>query len=61
MKDKINQDMSFIQTLKRILTIYNGGTPAPLPSQTVTNTTPQHNDSKETLAMKWEKILRESN
>jgi hypothetical protein len=53
--------MSFIQTLKRILTIYNGGTPAPLPSQTVTNTTPQHNDSKETLAMKWEKILRESN
>jgi hypothetical protein len=53
--------MSFIQTLKRILTLYKGDTPSPLPSQTVTNTTPQNNDSKEILAMKWEKILRDLN
>jgi hypothetical protein len=52
--------MSFIQTLRRILTILNGDTPPPLPAQTVTNSIPQHNDSKEILAMKWEKIARDN-
>lgn len=52
--------MSFRTTLARILTILNGGTP-PLPPVSVTRTNPETNDSKEILALKWEKIVRESN
>jgi hypothetical protein len=52
--------MSFIETLRRLLTILNGNT-APLPPFTVSNTDPKNNDSKEILAMKWEKIARDNN
>jgi hypothetical protein len=52
--------MSFRNTLSRILTILNGGTPPP-PPVNVTNTEPKTNDSNEILALKWEKILKESN
>jgi hypothetical protein len=52
--------MSFIQTLKRILTIYNGDTP-PNPPVIVTNVAPKNDDSKELLALKWEKIIKEIN
>jgi hypothetical protein len=51
--------MSFIQTLRRLLTILNGNT-APLPPFTVTTTEPKNNDSKEILALKWEKIARDN-
>lgn len=46
--------------MARILTILNGGTP-PNPPVIVTNTEPKNDDSKEILALKWEKILKESN
>lgn len=52
--------MSFVTTLARILTILNGGTP-PLPPVAVTRTNPETNDSKEILALKWEKIIKELN
>jgi ribosomal protein S2 len=52
--------MSFRDTLARILTILNGGTP-PNPPVTVTNTIPKNDDSKELLALKWEKIARDNN
>lgn len=48
--------MSFKQTLYRILLILRGETP-PEPPVTVSTTTPAHNDSKETLALKWEKKI----
>jgi hypothetical protein len=51
--------MSFIDTLRRLLTILNGNT-APLPPVVVTNTDPKTNDSKEILALKWEKIARDN-
>jgi hypothetical protein len=52
--------MSFKNTLARILTVLNGGTP-PNPPVLVTRSTPESNDSKELLALKWEKIVRENN
>jgi hypothetical protein len=52
--------MSFRNTLARILTILNGGTPPP-PPVNVTNTVPKNNDSREILALKWEKIVRDNN
>jgi hypothetical protein len=52
--------MSFRNTLARILTILTGGIP-PEPPVTVTNTIPENNDSKELLALKWEKIARDNN
>lgn len=52
--------MSFRDTLARILTILNGDTP-PNPPVTVTNIIPKNDDSKELLALKWEKIARDNN
>jgi hypothetical protein len=51
--------MSFRNTLARILTLLTGGTPTP-PPVNVTNTTPEPTDSRETLALKWEKILKDN-
>lgn len=51
--------MSFRDTLARILTILNGQTPTN-PSVAVTKTTPDTNDSKEILALKWEKQLKDN-
>lgn len=49
--------MSFRDTLARILDLLNGLTP-PEPKTFVTSTLPKEKDSKEILAMKWEKFLR---
>lgn len=51
--------MSFRDTLARILTILNEQIP-PNPSVQIQNTTPEHNDSKELLALKWEKQLKDN-
>jgi hypothetical protein len=49
--------MSFRNTLQRILLILQGQTALESPV-VVTNTEPKNNDSKETLALKWEAQLR---
>lgn len=51
--------MSFRNTLARILTLLNGGTP-PEPPVAVTTTEPKPNDSKEILALKWEKVTKDN-
>lgn len=49
--------MSFRDTLERILELLIGITP-PQPPVDVTNIDPKEKDSKEILALKWEKYLR---
>lgn len=49
--------MSFRDTLQRILELLIGITPGK-PSVDVTNIDPKYKDSKEVLALKWEKYLR---
>lgn len=49
--------MGFRNTLHRILLLLRGDT-APEAPMVVTNTEPKNNDSKEILALKWEKQLR---
>jgi hypothetical protein len=48
---------SFVETLKRIILLKDGQTPA-APGVTVSTTQPQPSDSKEILALRWEKKLR---
>lgn len=50
--------MSFISSLRNILLLLKGLNP-PAPTAGPTTTTPQPKDSKETLAAKWEKKLRQ--
>jgi hypothetical protein len=49
--------MNFVETLKRILLLLEGQV-APLPEVGVSTTQPEPFDSKEVLALKWEKALR---